>query len=129
MCWDSPATGIPRRKSGSGDPLVGKSGIEASLDEELSGTRGVREVIQSERRDELVAMRPLDVAARSGLGVVLTLDARIQHIVESEIEAAYLQHSPISVTCVVVRPRTGEILAMANRADLRSEPAGRGAGG
>jgi cell division protein FtsI/penicillin-binding protein 2 len=102
------------QKSRLDDPLVGKSGIEASLDEELSGTRGVREVIQSERRGELVAMRPLDVAPRSGLGVVLTLDARIQHIVESEIEAAYLQHSPISVTCVVVRPRTGEILALAN---------------
>jgi cell division protein FtsI/penicillin-binding protein 2 len=96
------------------DQLVGKAGIEASLDQELSGTRGVREVIQSERSSELVAMRPLDVAPRSGLGVVLTLDARIQHIVETEIEAAYLQHSPISVTCVAVRPRTGEILAMAN---------------
>lgn len=104
----------PAERSGLGDPLVGKSGIEASLDEELSGTRGVREVIQSERRGELVAMRPLDVAPRSGLGVVLTLDSRIQHIVESEIEAGYLQHSPISMTCVVVRPRTGEILALAN---------------
>lgn len=104
----------PAERSGLQDPLVGKSGIEASLDEELSGTRGVREVIQSERRGELVAMRPLDVAPRSGLGVVLTLDSRIQHIVESEIEAAYLQHSPISVTCVVVRPRTGELLALAN---------------
>jgi cell division protein FtsI/penicillin-binding protein 2 len=42
------------------------------------------------------------------------LDAGIQHIVESEIEAAYVRARPISVTCVVVRPRTGEILAMAN---------------
>ncbi len=103
----------PQEGQYAGD-LAGKSGIEASLDAVLSGTRGRREIVRDVDRNELVAMRPLDVEARSGLGVMLTLDAGIQHIVESEIEAAFVQHRPISVTCVVVRPRTGEILAMAN---------------
>jgi cell division protein FtsI/penicillin-binding protein 2 len=103
----------PRADQHAGE-LAGKSGIEASLDEALSGTRGRREVMHDVHRNELVAMRSLDVASRPGLGVVLTLDAGVQHIVETEIESAYLEHGPISVTCVVVRPRTGEILAMAN---------------
>jgi cell division protein FtsI/penicillin-binding protein 2 len=109
-------TGPGVRQSGDlmSERLVGKSGIEASMDEVLNGTWGMRRVMQGERQDELVAKRLLDIAPRSGLGVVLTIDAGIQHIVESEIEAAYLEHEPISVTCVAVRPRTGEILAMAN---------------
>jgi cell division protein FtsI/penicillin-binding protein 2 len=109
-------TGPGARQSGDlmSERLVGKSGIEASMDEVLSGTWGIRRVMQGERQDELVAKRLLDIAPRSGLGVVLTIDAGIQHIVESEIEAAYVEHGAISVTCVVVRPRTGEILAMAS---------------
>jgi cell division protein FtsI/penicillin-binding protein 2 len=97
------------------ETLVGKSGVEASLNAVLSGTQGWRQMLwDAERKNELVAMRLLDIPPRAGLGVVLTLDAGIQHIVESEIEAAFLQHAPISITCLVVRPQTGEILAMAN---------------
>ncbi len=96
------------------EALVGKSGVEASMNEVLSGTQGWRQMLfDAQRRHELVAMRPLDVAPRAGLGVVLTIDAGIQHIVESEIETAFLQHEPVSVTCVMVRPQTGEIVAMA----------------
>src|SRR5665213_3408951 len=62
---------------------------------------------------ELVAHRDQDVEPRDGFNVILTLDAALQDIVESELAIGVQKHSPISASCVVVRPRTGEILAMA----------------
>src|SRR3974390_2604681 len=58
-------------------------------------------------------MREQDVEAQDGLNLVLTIDSVIQHIVESALAAAMEKHNPISVSGIVVRPRTGEILAMA----------------
>src|SRR5262249_28936558 len=45
--------------------------------------------------------------------VVLTIDSVIQHIVETELVDAMDKHSPVSISGIVVRPRTGEILALA----------------
>ena len=50
---------------------------------------------------------------RDGLNVVLTIDSVVQHIVESALAEAMEKHSPVSISGIVVRPRTGEILAMA----------------
>jgi cell division protein FtsI/penicillin-binding protein 2 len=58
-------------------------------------------------------MREQDLGARDGLNVVLTIDSVIQHMVESELADAMEKHSPISASGIVIRPRTGEILAMA----------------
>ena len=52
--------------------------------------------------------------ARDGLNVVLTIDAAIQHIVETALADAMQKHTPASITGIVMRPRTGEILAMAS---------------
>jgi len=47
------------------------------------------------------------------VNVVLTIDSVIQHIVETTLAEAMEKHSPISISGIVVRPRTGEILALA----------------
>jgi cell division protein FtsI/penicillin-binding protein 2 len=43
---------------------------------------------------------------------VLTIDTVIQHIVEGALVDAAKKHAPISVSAMVIRPSTGEILAM-----------------
>ncbi|HEX4349667.1 MAG TPA: penicillin-binding protein 2, partial [Verrucomicrobiae bacterium] len=63
---------------------------------------------------EMVAWRDEDVSARDGLDVVLTIDSAVQHIVETAIADALLKHTPKGITGIVMRPRTGEILAMAS---------------
>ena len=95
-----------------GMEIAGLDGIERVLNEQLSGVRGWRQTEKDKRGRELVAMRQQDVPARDGLNVVLTLDAGLQNIVESELAEAMRKHTPISVSAVVTRPRTGEILAM-----------------
>ncbi len=91
----------------------GKEGIEFALNTKLSGVRGWLVTERDRRGRELVALRDQDVEPRDGLNLVLTIDSVLQHIVESALAEAMEQHSPVSVSGIIVRPRTGEILAMA----------------
>jgi cell division protein FtsI/penicillin-binding protein 2 len=93
---------------------IGRDGMELVLNSALSGVAGWRVTQTDRQKRELVALRDEDVRARDGLNVVLTLDAAIQHIVETSLADALQKHTPISITAVVTRPRTGEILAMAS---------------
>ncbi len=88
--------------------VEGKSQIEASMDKYLRGEpgervlqRNVKGVIESEVRND---------PPTPGANVYLTLDARIQTIVEQA-----LRHPSIGrAAAVVVDPNTGEVLAMAS---------------
>jgi cell division protein FtsI/penicillin-binding protein 2 len=92
----------------------GRDGIESILNSELSGVSGWR-VTQTDRQQrELVALRDQDVQPRDGLNAVLTIDSVIQHIVETALADALKKHTPLSISGIVVRPQTGEILAMAS---------------
>ena len=97
----------------NGRGMKGADGIERVMDAKLEGTPGWRLTETDRRRRELVAYRTHDVEAQPGLNVVLTLDARIQQIVEKELAEAVAKHDPVSASAIVVRPKTGEILAMA----------------
>ncbi|MCU0783908.1 MAG: penicillin-binding protein 2 [Verrucomicrobia bacterium] len=96
----------------------GKEGIEFSLNSKLSGVRGWRVTEKDRRGRELVALRDQDVEPRDGLNVVLTLDSVVQHLVESALAEAMERHTPLSISGIVVRPRTGEILALATLPDF-----------
>jgi cell division protein FtsI/penicillin-binding protein 2 len=93
--------------------LCGRDGIEFKLDAKLKGVRGWRLTEADRRNRELVALRGQDVEPRDGLNVVLTIDTVVQNIVESALAEAMEKHSPVSISGIVVRPRTGEILALA----------------
>jgi cell division protein FtsI/penicillin-binding protein 2 len=92
--------------------MFGCDGIEKVFDSKLSGVDGWRVTADDRSQRELVAMRDEDVTALDGLDVVLTIDAAVQHIVETALADAMQKHTPKSVTGIVMRPRTGEILAM-----------------
>ena len=94
--------------------LFGYDGVEKFFDDKLRGASGWRVTGTDRRKNELVAMRDEDVGAQSGLNVVLTIDAAIQHIVEGALTNALAKHRPQSITGLVMRPRTGEILALAS---------------
>ena len=91
----------------------GRDGIERSFDAKLTGVRGWRLTETDRPGREVVALREQDVKPHDGLNVVLTIDSVVQHMVESALAEAMEKHSPASISGIVVRPRTGEILAMA----------------
>ncbi|MDQ6630509.1 MAG: penicillin-binding protein 2 [Verrucomicrobiota bacterium] len=108
----------------NGDEQAGRNGIELALDSRLSGVRGWRRTEMDSRHREIVAYRDQDIEPRNGLNVVLTLDLGLQNIVETELADAMQQQAPASVSAIVVRPRTGEILALATLPDFDANSPG-----
>ena len=92
---------------------VGKDGIERVLNAKLAGVRGWRVAETDNQHRELVSRREQDVEPHDGMNVVLTIDSVVQNIVETGLAEAMEVHSPISISGIAIRPRTGEILAMA----------------
>ena len=93
--------------------IKGRDGIELVFDKQLCGVPGWRLTETDNRKREVVVRRVQDVDARDGLNVVLTIDSVVQDIVQSALEEGMEKHSPISISGIVIRPRTGEILALA----------------
>ena len=93
---------------------TGAQGIEASFDERLTGQCGWRVGRTDGRHRELVVYRELNVEPSPGLNVVLTLDSFVQYVVEEELARVMAKHSPRGAMAIVMRPATGEILALAN---------------
>ncbi|MFM2295810.1 MAG: Cell division protein FtsI [Verrucomicrobiota bacterium] len=93
--------------------LAGIEGIERTFDSKLAGVAGWRVIGTDRTRRELAALRDQEMEPSEGLNVVLTIDGVIQHIAEVALAEACAKYSPISATAIVMRPRTGEILAMA----------------
>jgi cell division protein FtsI/penicillin-binding protein 2 len=92
---------------------TGKYGIEQWFDSKLAGVRGWRLTETDRPGREVVPLREQDVEPRDGLNVVLTIDSVVQHILESALAEAVEKHTPVAVSGIIVRPRTGEILALA----------------
>ena len=93
----------------------GIQGVEASMEEYLHGQDGYRFVEHNRVGQEIVPYRGQERAPRNGYQVHLTVDLSLQNIVENEIDAAMQEYTPQKATIILMRPRTGEILAMANR--------------
>jgi len=97
----------------NGHLLQGKWGLEAYLDDILSGRNGLCASSQDAAGNELAFCRSTDLAAADGARVVLTIDLPLQRIVEQALARALSCWKPSNASCVVIRPATGEILAMA----------------
>jgi cell division protein FtsI/penicillin-binding protein 2 len=97
---------------------VGIEGVEGALDSLLGGKNGYRDVSRDGRGDEILAFRGDVVEPRHGHSIRLTIDMRIQEITEDALDVVYADVTPRKAMAVVVRPETGEILAMANRPDF-----------
>ena len=95
-----------------GTDNVGLAGLEYSEDEELSGEDGERRLV----KDALGEPVSLIETKRSEPGddLALTLDARIQERTEAVLAEVGQTYTPQGATAVVMDPRSGEILALAN---------------
>ncbi|PWU16989.1 MAG: penicillin-binding protein 2 [Verrucomicrobia bacterium] len=91
----------------------GKDGIERQFDSKLAGVPGWRVTETDHDGSEQVAWRKEDIEPRDGFNVVLTIDSVLQGIMEKALADGMQKQSPVSISGIMVRPRTGEILAMA----------------
>jgi cell division protein FtsI (penicillin-binding protein 3) len=90
----------------------GAGGVELMLDNVLFGEPGEMQMFTDVRQnayDTRVVRKPVE-----GSAVTLSIDARIQHVAERALEESLQQHRAEGGAAVVVRPSTGEILALAS---------------
>jgi cell division protein FtsI/penicillin-binding protein 2 len=93
----------------------GALGIERTMQDFLQGANGFRYTEQDRTGKELVPYRGLESAAKDGCDVTLTIDLGLQNIVENELDRAMDEYKPKGAIAIMVRPQTGEIMAMASR--------------
>lgn len=107
----------------------GMEGVELRLDALLQGTLGRRWNEYDGRRvpvalSEALTGGPRGRAARDGLDIVLTLDLRLQRLVEDELDRIMREFTPRGASGVVLDPYTGAILALACRPNFNPNRAG-----
>jgi cell division protein FtsI (penicillin-binding protein 3) len=90
----------------------GLSGLERQFNAELQGKPGKLMISVDARKRWFSSV---EKQPEPGNNLVLTVDQNIQYIAERELETAMEQTRSIAGTVIVQNPRTGEILALANR--------------
>jgi cell division protein FtsI/penicillin-binding protein 2 len=90
----------------------GVEGIERRYDETLRGDPTVYLVLQDARHGRM-RERVRDTE-RTPSDVVLTIDLALQHVIERELDRAMEDTGAEAASAVLLDPKTGEILALAN---------------
>jgi cell division protein FtsI (penicillin-binding protein 3) len=91
---------------------MGMSGVEYAFDEAIRG-RAAQVLVRTDAR-----RRPTGVAEKpstDGQTVVLTIDEAIQYAAEVELDRAMAETQSVAGVVIVLDPRSGEILGLANR--------------
>jgi cell division protein FtsI (penicillin-binding protein 3) len=99
---------------GTGADGAGLEGLEMKFDKELTGRNGSKRTLKDAYRRSIGVAAEDYIAPRHGQHLILTIDANIQLIAEQELAAACEQYQGKRGEVVVMDPRTGEVLALAN---------------
>ena len=101
-----------------GSDNQGLSGIENEWDSILSGVPGKIVSSQSASQEEIPNAEETYIAAENGSDLTLTIDLNIQSIVEKYLKQAVENNNcENGGSCIIMDPKTGDILAMATYPD------------
>jgi cell division protein FtsI (penicillin-binding protein 3) len=89
----------------------GLAGIEAAYESQISGSLG-KLLYQTDARGH--AFSRLERPPTAGSTIELTIDEYLQHVAERELRDAVAHNRAAGGTVVIMAPKTGEILALAN---------------
>lgn len=92
----------------------GQLGLEYFLDRELRGTDGWKYFRHDVKNHYYPGFGERQKDAVNGMNVVLTLDSKLQEIVERALERGVQKAGAKQGVAIVVEPYSGDILAMAN---------------
>ncbi|KGM46251.1 stage V sporulation protein D [Neobacillus niacini] len=99
----------------SGVDNQGLMGLELYYDKELSGERGSVKFYANAKGERMNDMaddyeKPVD-----GLDLKLTIDTKIQTIIERELDIAEATYNPDGIIAIAMDPNNGKILGMSSR--------------
>ncbi|NHC39618.1 stage V sporulation protein D [Bacillus sp. MM2020_1] len=93
----------------------GLMGLEQYYDKELSGERGAVKFYADAKGKRMNSMADDYEQPINGLDLKLTIDSKIQTIVERELDIAEAKYNPDGIIALAMNPNSGEILAMSSR--------------
>lgn len=108
---------------------VGRSGLEYEYNSRLAGIKGRAVRVTDNNGNTLSNGKTRYYKPQDGYSIVTTIDSVIQHFVEDALETGMKKTGADAITCIVMEPKTGNILAMAttpeydpNNASQPSDP-------
>ena len=99
----------------AGSDNQGLMGVELTYDKELSGEKGFVKFYSDAKGKRLENMADDYMAPVDGNDVKLTIDSKIQTIVERELDNAEALYKPDGIIAIAMDPNSGEVLAMSSR--------------
>lgn len=93
----------------------GLTGLELYYDEQLQGDKGSVQYFADAKGKRMPEMSDVYEAPVDGYDLKLTVDTKIQTIIERELDQANELYEPDGIMSIAMNPKTGEILAMASR--------------
>ncbi|MBG9550196.1 stage V sporulation protein D [Cytobacillus firmus] len=102
----------------SGIDNQGLMGLELYYDEELKGKKGSVKFYANAKGERMNDMADDYKPPVDGMDLKLTIDSKIQTIVERELDIAQAEYKPDGIIAIAMNPNNGEVLAMASRPDF-----------
>ena len=99
----------------SGIDNQGLLGLEAYYDEELKGEKGALSFFSDAKGKRMPDMADIYKPPVDGKDLQLTIDYKVQAIVERELDIAQSKYNPDGAVALAVDPDTGKVVAMASR--------------
>lgn len=93
----------------------GLMGLELYYENELKGKRGAVQFFADAKHNRMNDKADKYSPPVDGLDLKLTIDSRIQTIIERELDIAEMIYKPDGSIAIAMNPNTGEILAMSSR--------------
>ncbi|MDR7076385.1 stage V sporulation protein D (sporulation-specific penicillin-binding protein) [Neobacillus niacini] len=99
----------------SGVDNQGLMGLELYYDKELSGERGSVKFYANAKGERMNDMADDYEQPVDGLDLKLTIDTKIQTIIERELDIAEATYNPDGIIAIAMDPNNGKILGMSSR--------------
>ncbi|CAM3410295.1 stage V sporulation protein D [Cytobacillus oceanisediminis] len=96
----------------------GLMGLELYYEEELKGKEGSVKFYANAKGERMNDMADDYKPPVDGMDLKLTIDSKIQTIVERELDIAQAEYNPDGIIAIAMNPNNGEILAMSSRPDF-----------
>lgn len=99
----------------------GLTGLELYYDENLRGQKGHVSFFSDAKGRRMPNLADEYTMPVDGLNLRLTIDSRIQTIIERELDIAEATYNPDGAIAIAMNPNTGEILGMSSRPHYNPE--------
>ncbi|MDC3412828.1 penicillin-binding protein [Aquibacillus sp. 3ASR75-11] len=104
--------GLAQKENGN---ISGVTGIEKQMNEVLTGKQGNISYQRDLFNVKLLNPKEIVKEPENGDDIYLTIDQKIQTLLENSMSQVQEQYEPSRMTAIVMNPKTGEVLAMSNR--------------